>query len=425
VAALLSVITPGPVGTVAQPDLFVLTESQTLAASVFVDNGSGPDSGPALQVSHVNGLAIEGLSGFPGSGGYLLPSGASAQILADGSVLYTPGPGFDSMPTPGSGASNGVLIDTVSYTLKDGNTVNVVFRVEGVDTADTLLGTNGNDRMFAGNFDDVLFGYGGADTLEGGPGNDTVSFSGHEGSVFINLTLGYGAGNHAQGDTYISIENVIGGDVADFIIGGDGANRLDGRGGNDILIGSLGADVLVGGDGDDTASYEENWGTAFVNLALNQGFNNAAHGDTYDGIENLKGGLFDDFFIGNDGANRLEGALGADTLVGNGGVDWFLMTFAPGAVTSFGSANVDTLLDFQHGEDMIGLAGSAFGGLAAVTADNFVLGTAAGDADDRLIYDQATGNLWWDADGNGGGAAVMVAVFENHAALAATDFAVL
>ncbi len=313
----------------------------------------------------------------------------------------------------------------MNYTLKDGNTVNVVFRVEGLDTADTLLGTAGRDSMFAGNFDDVLFGFAGPDILDGGRGSDTVSFEGHEGSVFINLTLGFGAGNDAQGDTYISIENVVGGEAGDFIIGGSDVNRLDGRGGNDILIGSLGGDSLIGGAGTDTASYEDNWGTAFVNLMIGKGFNNAAEGDTYQGIENVKGGLFDDFFIGDDGANRLEGALGADTLVGNGGADWFLMTYAPGQSNPFGSDNVDTILDFQHGEDKVGLSGSAFGGLAAVTSDNFVHGTAAGDADDRLFYDQATGALWFDADGSGEGAATMVAMFTNHADLAATDFAVL
>ena len=177
--------------------------------------------------------------------------------------------------------------------------------------------------------------------------------------------------------------------------------------------------------GSDTASYEDNWGTAFVNLDIGRGFNNAAEGDTYQGIENVKGGVFNDFFIGDHGANRLEGALGADTLVGNGGADWFLMTYAPGQTNPFSSANVDTILDFTHGEDIIGLLSSAFGGLAAVNSSNFVLGTAAGDADDRLIYDQSTGTLWFDADGNGAGAGQMVVILANHAPLAATDFAVM
>ncbi|EDL49208.1 hypothetical protein ED21_21049 [Erythrobacter sp. SD-21] len=40
---------------------------------------------------------------------------------------------------------------------------------------------------------------------------------------------------------------------------------------------------------------------------------------------------------------------------------------------------------------------------------NFQLGTEADDADDRIIYDQTTGNLYFDADGNGEGEQILVA----------------
>lgn len=55
-------------------------------------------------------------------------------------------------------------------------------------------------------------------------------------------------------------------------------------------------------------------------------------------------------------------------------------------------------------------------------AEEFHLGAAAQDTDDRIIYDQATGSLFYDADGNGAGAAVRFAVLANKALVTASDF---
>ena len=44
-----------------------------------------------------------------------------------------------------------------------------------------------------------------------------------------------------------------------------------------------------------------------------------------------------------------------------------------------------------------------------LAADQFVLGKAAQDANDHLIYDRATGELAYDPDGSGAAAAVTIA----------------
>ena len=62
----------------------------------------------------------------------------------------------------------------------------------------------------------------------------------------------------------------------------------------------------------------------------------------------------------------------------------------------------------------------------ALSADAFRLGTAALDADDRILYDAATGALFYDRDGTGAAAAVQFATLDNMpATLNATDFLVI
>jgi len=51
---------------------------------------------------------------------------------------------------------------------------------------------------------------------------------------------------------------------------------------------------------------------------------------------------------------------------------------------------------------------------------------AAIDADDRIIYKQSTGNLYYDADGSGTAfAAIKFANIANHAVLTSADFVVI
>ena len=50
---------------------------------------------------------------------------------------------------------------------------------------------------------------------------------------------------------------------------------------------------------------------------------------------------------------------------------------------------------------------------------------AAHDADDRIIYDENSGALFYDADGSGAGAAVQFASLRHHPAITAADFLVV
>jgi Ca2+-binding RTX toxin-like protein len=89
------------------------------------------------------------------------------------------------------------------------------------------------------------------------------------------------------------------------------------------------------------------------------------------------------------------------------------------------SAERDAVTDFTSGLDRIDLARAAFPGLAPeggkLIDPAFFLGTAATSAEHRIIYDQTSGVLSYDADGAGGQAQVQLAMFTNTPALHASD----
>ena len=62
--------------------------------------------------------------------------------------------------------------------------------------------------------------------------------------------------------------------------------------------------------------------------------------------------------------------------------------------------------------------------ISTLSASAFVTGTAALDSDDRIIYDSQAGTLYYDADGNGPGGAVMFARIGGGKLLTNLDFVV-
>lgn len=72
-------------------------------------------------------------------------------------------------------------------------------------------------------------------------------------------------------------------------------------------------------------------------------------------------------------------------------------------------------MDFSHADDTMRLDDAVFTGLSTglLSSSAFLIGTAAGDADDRIIYDDTTGDLFFDADGNGAGAQIQFATLDD------------
>ena len=115
-------------------------------------------------------------------------------------------------------------------------------------------------------------------------------------------------------------------------------------------------------------------------------------------IDLITGGDNSDTLVGGGGDDTLNGSFGADSLTGGIGVDSFLFD------TDVGAPNVDTVFDFNAVNEKILLDNAIFtaaGAVGVLAAAAYKTGAAATDASDRIIYDNATGAVFYDPDGNG------------------------
>jgi Ca2+-binding RTX toxin-like protein len=345
-----------------------------------------------------------------------------------------------------AGEGNDRIFAGLSYTLAAGASVEMMTTTSHAGTAAiNLTGNELVNTIFGNAGANLLDGKAGADTLVGLAGDDfyhvdaaadRVAETAGEGSdrVFASASYTLGAGvsvelmttNANAGTTAI---NLTGNELANTIYGNAGANTLDGRGGVDALVGLAGDDFYHVDNAADRAIEATGEGSdrvfASVSFTLGAGssvelMTTNSHAGT--AAIDLIGNELANTIFGNAGINLLDGRGGGDVLVGQAGADSFAFT------TALGAGNVDRIVDFVSGGDTIALDNAVFtqiGGPGALSANAFVTGTGAADADDRIVYNQAAGQLFYDADGNGAGAAVLFATLDGNPALAASDFQVI
>jgi Ca2+-binding RTX toxin-like protein len=364
-----------------------------------------------------------------GAGGDATPSGVLATKSGHGQFLFNGATNQLWWDSDGTGKAAAVLLATFNTDIVAADFDLLSQNVKGDATDNTFVATASAE---------AFFGY---------EGSDTASYADGTGAVIANLASPAKNTGFAAGDLYVSIENLTGSAYGDTLTG----DKFD-----NILEGGAGSDKLDGGAGIDTASYANAGG---VTADLLKAVNNAgdAAGDTYKNIENLTGSDHDDTLTGNTAANALDGGDGADTLVGNGGIDTltgglgadtFLLNGIKdgGGVTKLSAKNMtgDIVTDFVSGTDQIGILRSGFKIASAVSdvdflADYFVSGagtdpltssnqsgvTATASGHGQFLFNEATDQLWWDADGAGKAAAVLLATFQNGAHVLATDFDLL
>ncbi|WP_444464691.1 beta strand repeat-containing protein [Rhodobacter capsulatus] len=253
------------------------------------------------------------------------------------------------------------------------------------------------------------------------------------GSSPIELIVGNGLANTITGTGARDEINGYGGN--DILDGAGGSDILIGAGGNDFLRGGQGSDVLQGGTGTDYADYRLSTGIA---LALDGSLaaTGEAAGDTFSGIEIILGSqTAGDRIIGNTASNIFYGMGGRDTLSGGGGSDRLrggtgVDSLTGGAGTDSFQYNArneggDIITDFIAADDRFMFLRAQFNNLAVgfLDAQHFRSGTTntAADGNDYFIFRTGDKTLWFDQDGNGAAAPIMIADLQAAATMTAGD----
>lgn len=316
-----------------------------------------------------------------------------------GSDTLKGGPGNDTYVV--NSAGDKVLEEAAAGTDLIRTTATLTSLAANVENA-RLMGAAALD-INANALNNVIFTNAGSNVIDGGPGTDTVSyqFGATSGVTVSLLSTGAQATGGSGSDTLVNVETLIGSNFADNLAGNSGNNTLNGLGGADIISGGAGADKLKGGAGGDSL-------------------------DGGAGDDTIVGGGGSDFLVGGSGDDMLKGGGGSDTLNGGDGADVLVFN------KILGPSNHDTMVDFTTGEDVIHLDADIFQDLS--TAPTSVLNAAeytasadgaATQADDRIIYNTLTGDLFYDSDGIGPDAPVLFATLDGAPTLAADDFLVV
>ena len=350
----------------------------------------------------------------------------AAILLSDMPYYVEAAPANEQHGTPDDDLLVGTTGDDAIYA-HEGN--DVVDGLEGNDLIyggpdhDLLNGQQGNDGIYGEDGDDLIRPGTGDDTADGGDGIDRVSYAsvGSDaltGGVTASLALQGTAQDTGGGGTdyLIGFEHLTGTAFDDTLTGDDGDNWLwggsdglgtsgndtiSGGGGNDLIEVGAGTQTLDGGDGNDTLMAFGNGSDitaagVTISLALQGAGQDTEQGNwLLNGFENLSGSLHDDSLTGDGGDNELAGDAGNDQLAGGSGND-----------TLYG--------DGQIGVDTHGLG---FSGPIAVTSDTLAGGNDlleggegddyldGGDGSDTATYANAAGAITAQLYGGGFGEA--------------------
>ena len=345
------------------------------------------------------------------------------------------------------GGGNDRVLASTSYAVQASQEIEILSTTNSGGSAAINLTGNGFSNILKGNRgNNVLYGKGGANIMAGLGGNDVFivdnlgdlvfeAVGGGNDRVCASLSHALLAGQEIEilsttnsGGT--AAINLTGNEFANIVKGNRGDNVLDGKGDADNMAGLRGDDRYIVDNSGDRVSEKAGEGNDRVLAATSYGLQSGqeietltTNGSNKTIAINLSGNAFANSITGNKGANTLKGKGGNDVLTGLDGSDSFV--FNTGLD---GTNNVDRITDFNIADDTIRVDDAIFtqaGPTGVLAAAAFHIGSAAADASDRFIYDDTTGDLFYDPDGTGAGAATLFATLATGLALTEADFLVV
>ena len=249
--------------------------------------------------------------------------------------------------------------------------------------------------------------------------------------VATGLTLGNLSYTLDAGNIEQSVNGTFTGGAASYVVtagagndtitGGSGTNIILAGAGNDTITSGTGDDIIIGGAGNDTITA-------------------GAGNDT------IMGGADDDTITAGAGNDIITSGGGADTVTPGTGLDTIVYTDVANEARDI-ITNFTTIADgaaFGAGTDALQFSGAdlaSVAGFVAYSAGGVSLdidGDAAGSvlvafvsgagtqsataAQAAFLFNETTGDLSFDADGTGDGAAIVIATLTGVTDLATADF---
>jgi Ca2+-binding RTX toxin-like protein len=296
--------------------------------------------------------------------------------------------------------------------------------------AQRITGTHGANVLNGGGGGDTLVGMMGDDTYLVNDPRDRIVEANGEGLDTVYTITSYNLGEDEVEvlSTVYHVDttpiDLIGNFASQRVIGNYGANVLNGgSGGIDTLIGLFGDDTYAVGDSRTVVIERAGQGFDVLVTSVNFLLSPDAEIEVFAAQDRsssvgirLGGNGYAQTIAGTEGADTIAGGGGADLLIGGGGTDRFDLEIG---TTPSGSPSI---ADFSSGVDRLGIIGRASDLGDRLDAAEFVVGAAATTAAHRIVYDQATGGLFYDADGSGGGGSVLIARLTAGTTLSLGDF---
>jgi len=392
--------------------------------SIFFSRNIGTTSNPVFAAATINPFGLIDVGDFVSPVFVDIDNDGDLDAFVggyQGNTLFFRNTGTASNPVFAAASTNPFGLSKVGYSASP-----AFVDIDADGDLDAFVGEfSGNTRYFVNN-GQLLVSKPGNDVLTGTPSNnDTVTYASATAPITVSLAIGVQQNTGGAGlDTLINIENLVGSSFNDNLIGNTKNNSLNGRAGNDTLDGGVGSDSMIGGLGND--SFVVNVVGDVVTENLNEGTDTVNSSVTYTlpaNVENLTltgaspingtGNGLVNTITGNAANNQLNGGAGNDTINGGIGIDRLTGGIGNDIFRFTTTGQIDTVTDYNVANDTIQLENAVFTKLTTtgtLAAAQFRIGAQAADSNDFIVYNNITGALSYDANGNGVGAMVTIAM---------------